>query len=151
MITEVFFLLPKWFLKKRAERCLVAQTLKYHTTAECARICEGALYLESPTVSLLMSKVFLFLLWFKTSRVKRARGCWCCFTSVWHQVAYSLKLCWARQKEGLNQTLWFSAPKAPINSHTCFNLQTIISKVFIHWLFSMENLHLLRNCEHKFW
>lgn len=71
MITEVFFLLPKWFLKKRAEHCSAAQTLKYHTTAECARICEGALYLESPTVSLLMSKVFLFLQWFKASGVKR--------------------------------------------------------------------------------
>lgn len=152
MITEVFFLLPKWFLKKRPERCSVAQTLKYRTTAECARICEGALYLESPTASLLMSKVFLFRLWFKTSRVKREqRGCRCCFTSLWHQVAYSLKLCCARQREGLNQTLWFSGPKTPINSHTCFYLQTIISKVFIHWHFSMENLHLFSNCEHEIW
>lgn len=151
MITEVFFLLPKWFLKKRAERCSVAQTLEYHTTAECARICEGALHLESPTVSLLMSKVFFFLLWLKTSGVKRARGCWCCFTSVWHQVAYSLKPCWARHGAGLNQTLWFSGPKTPISSHTLFYLQTIISKVFMRWHFSMENLHLFSNCEHEIW
>lgn len=44
------------------------------TTAVCARICEGTLYLESPTVSLLMSKVFLFLQWFKARRVKREHG-----------------------------------------------------------------------------
>lgn len=146
MITEVFFLLPKWFLKKRPEHCSVAQTLEYHITAECARICEGALYLESPTVSLLMSKVFLFLLWFKTSRDKRENG-----AAGVVLLLSGIRLLTASLKLGLNQTLWFSGPKTPINSHTCFYLQTIISKVFIHWHFSMENLHLFSNCEHEIW
>lgn len=83
--------------------------------------------------------------------LKEHWGCWCCFTSVWHQVAYSLKPCWARHGAGRNQTLWFSGPKTPISSHTWFYLQTIISKVFIRWHFSMENLHLFSNCEHEIW